>query len=254
MSAYMKQIARCCIVACSLQLNACMSLNDQQGSSFGLFQKNMPRSILLLPPVNESVNVDASYTWLTTASQPIAENGYYVFPVAVVDAFMKENGLSDPKDMHAVPPRNLGRVFGADAIMYVTIEDFGEKLNAFDSVTSVHVRAELMDVNTEQLIWSGRIEHTEHTTQGARNNLLGAVANTVVAQVNNNITDSSHSAAVAANWQLFRNNFTNDGLLWGPAHPEFKDQTRQAPVSASGIESSVEDGWFKIGSDGEAEQ
>ena len=46
-----------------------------------LYRELMPRSILVLPPVNESVDVNAPYSWVTTATMPIAEQGYYVFPL-----------------------------------------------------------------------------------------------------------------------------------------------------------------------------
>ena len=49
----------------------------------------MPRSILVLPPINESMDVNVTYSWLTTASQPIAEKGFYVYPVAVMDLNQK---------------------------------------------------------------------------------------------------------------------------------------------------------------------
>jgi hypothetical protein len=52
-----------------------------------------PRSILMLPPLNESTAVEATWGYLSTVTQPLAERGFYVFPVAVIDQFLKENGL-----------------------------------------------------------------------------------------------------------------------------------------------------------------
>ena len=57
------------------------------------YRQHMPRSILVLPPLNESVEVNAPYSYLSTVTRPLAECGYYVFPVAVIDAFLKDNGL-----------------------------------------------------------------------------------------------------------------------------------------------------------------
>src|SRR5437879_7019697 len=60
------------------------------------YRQHPPRSIVVLPPLNESTAVEATYGYLSTVTRPIAEQGYYVFPVAVVDQFLKENGLPVP--------------------------------------------------------------------------------------------------------------------------------------------------------------
>ncbi len=52
------------------------------------YRQHMPRSILVLPPLNKSVEVNAPYSYLSTVTRPLAECGYYVFPVAVIDAFL----------------------------------------------------------------------------------------------------------------------------------------------------------------------
>src|SRR5262249_17607729 len=64
------------------------------------YREHPPRSILVLPPLNESTAVGATYSYLSTVTRPLAEMGYYVFPVAVVDQFLKENGLPSAGEMH----------------------------------------------------------------------------------------------------------------------------------------------------------
>lgn len=246
MKTYVKRACIYCIVGFSLQVSACVT-SGNQGDSHRQFHENMPRSILVLPPINESENDDASYSWLTTASRPIAENGYYVFPVAVVDAFMKQNGLRTPGAMHAIPLRRLGEVFGADAIMYATVEEFGKTTNTFDSVTIVHLRAQLVDVYTGRVIWSGRVDHTENTTKGVSVNLLSAVSGSGATRLTSSLTDAdgTHAAVAAANWLLFKNNFSNSGLLWGPSHPEFEGQLPNLRRSSAKFKPQ-DAGWTEI--------
>ena len=62
-----------------------------------------PRSILVIPPKNSSLEVNAPYVFLSTISKPLGEKGYYVFPVAVIETFLKENGLPTPEEMNLVP-------------------------------------------------------------------------------------------------------------------------------------------------------
>ena len=44
-----------------------------------------PTSIVVLPPVNTSPDVKATYSMLAQVTHPLAEAGYYVLPVALVD-------------------------------------------------------------------------------------------------------------------------------------------------------------------------
>ncbi|MFK7852697.1 MAG: DUF799 domain-containing protein [Granulosicoccus sp.] len=194
-----------------------------------LYRELMPRSILVFPPVNESVDINAPYSWVTTASKPIAEQGYYVFPVAVIDEFMKENGLPNPEDMHSAPLKKISEIFGADAVMYVTLEDFGQKFELLSSTTRVDARAEMVDVKTGQVIWNGALNYEESSDSGGLG-LLGALVNAAITQIGDSIKDSSHDAAFVANKQLFGNE--EYGLLLGPLHPGYADAVEAARIAA----------------------
>jgi hypothetical protein len=196
----------------------------------------MPHSILVLPPVNESVDVGAPYSWLTTATMPIAEQGYYVFPVAIIDEFMKENGLPNPEDMHGTPLEKLGEIFGADAVLYVTLTEFGQKFELFSSVTRVNALAQLVDIRTGQVIWNGKLNYAEEGNSSSQGGLLGAMVNAAITQIGETVNDSAHDAAALANRQLFQD--TRTGFLKGPLHPEFAAQMEAARVAAE--EASAE--------------
>src|SRR5690554_3772868 len=71
------------------------------------FKESKPASILVLPPLNSSVEPEASAAVLAQATLPLAESGYYVLPVAVVDETFKQNGLFTAGDIHALAPSRL---------------------------------------------------------------------------------------------------------------------------------------------------
>ncbi|WP_137919614.1 GNA1162 family protein [Hydrogenophaga sp. 2FB] len=52
--------------------------------NYTAFKQAKPRSILVLPPVNESVDIKATYSLLSHSSKPLAEAGYYVLGSATV--------------------------------------------------------------------------------------------------------------------------------------------------------------------------
>ena len=68
---------------------------------YGPYLEHLPHSILVIPPLNTSPEVNAPYSYLSTVTLPHAERGYYIFPVAVVDAFLKENGMPTPGEIPA---------------------------------------------------------------------------------------------------------------------------------------------------------
>ncbi|MFK8084130.1 MAG: DUF799 domain-containing protein [Granulosicoccus sp.] len=227
----------CCLflIGVSALLGACETVPRED--PYLLFRELMPRSILVLPPINESVDVNATYSWLTTASKPLGEKGFYVFPVAVVDEFMKENGLPNPEDMHAAPLNKIGEIFGADAVMYVTLEQYGQKFELIQSVTRVTARAELLDVKTGQVIWQDRIAYSETNSDNTGAGLLGALVSAAVAQIGNSLTDAAHDASRVANNLLIN---SQSGLLLGPGHPGFEAQMIAAAEQAQADQAAID--------------
>lgn len=96
------------------------------------YRLHPPRSILVLPPLNESTDVRGTYSYLSTVTFPLAELGYYVFPVAIVDQFLKENGMPTAGEMHQVPLNKVVEILGADAVLYVTLQQYGSKYQVID--------------------------------------------------------------------------------------------------------------------------
>lgn len=173
-------------------------------------RKARPRSILVLPPLNETPDVKASYSVLTTTTRPLAELGYYVFPVVMVDQFLKENGLTVPGEMHAAPIEKFREVFGADAVLYIVVENYGTKYQVIASTTLVQARAKLVDARTGVVLWENNVV----ANGGGQSGLIEAV----VQQVMSSIFDQAHSVAIMASNQLFHQ--PGQGLLKGPRHPE----------------------------------
>lgn len=84
---------------------------------YSTFRQLLPRSIPVLPPKKFRTDVDAPKTYLSTITRPLAECGYYVFPVAVIDAYMKKNGLPSSEEKHAVSLKKIREIIGANAIL-----------------------------------------------------------------------------------------------------------------------------------------
>jgi len=207
------RIARLLGLAPVLLTAACATMEPHD---YTAYREHMPRSILVLPPLNESVDVNASYVWLSTITMPVAERGYYVFPVAVVDAFMKDNGLPGPDEMHSVSLQKLREVFGADAVLYVVIEDWGQKYVVLSSNTVVRARARLVDTATGVEIWQGRADFTESSSSGS-SDILSMVISAALEQIIDSTADATHGVARQANYLMVYDE--RAGFLPGPRSP-----------------------------------
>jgi hypothetical protein len=192
-------------------------------TDYSVYRAHVPRSVLVLPPLNQSVHVNAPYSYLSTISQPLAEAGYYVFPVAVVDAFMKENGLPTPGEMHAAPLDKIGEVFGANAVLYVLIEDYGQKYQVLSSTTIVKAQAKLVDVPTGVTLWEGRAQVAQSSGDSG-GGIVGMLITAAAAQVIQSTSDGAHPLAAQANAQMILD--PNHGLLLGPHHPGYEADAR----------------------------
>ncbi|MFM9885248.1 MAG: GNA1162 family protein, partial [Burkholderiales bacterium] len=74
------------------------------------FKQNRPVSMLVLPPVNESPEVTATYGVLSQLTLPLAEAGYYVIPVSLMDETFRQNGLNNAAEIHDVSPQKLREI------------------------------------------------------------------------------------------------------------------------------------------------
>ena len=201
----------------SLLLTGCVTTTPYD---YTAFRESNPRSILVLPPVNASLDTTASYSFLTHVSMPLAEGGYYVFPVAVVEETFRENGMTNPDEIHALPLEQLNKVFGADSVMYISIKQYGTSYQLLASDTRVTAEASLVDARTGELLWKGQA--TASSTEQSNNNhgggLLGVLVVALVEQVINSSTDRSYQIAGMTSTRLLSTNAVN-GVLPGPRSP-----------------------------------
>lgn len=183
------------------------------------YRAHPPRSLLVLPPLNESTDTRGTYGYLSTMTRPLAEKGYYVYPVAVVDQYMKANGLPTAGEMQGVSLNKIGEVFGADAVLYITIKQYGSKYQVITSTTIVTAEGKLVDVKTGLTLWEGTANMQQSSSTG---NAIADLIAAAVTQVVNSSTDQAHYMSSQVNVQLFT---TRDhGLLDGPYFPEEKRQ------------------------------
>jgi hypothetical protein len=122
-------------------------------SDYTEFRSENPHAILVVPPINKSVDVNAPDYFLATIATPLAERGYYVFPVNMVRSVLADDGLSDANLVHSGDPRRLGQLFGADAVLYISIERWDAKYVVLSTTVTVELNYSLKSARTGHELW-----------------------------------------------------------------------------------------------------
>ncbi|MFP4592571.1 MAG: DUF799 domain-containing protein [bacterium] len=188
---------------------------------YAAFKASKPRSIVVLPPLNESPDVGATYGMLSQVTVPLAEAGYYVLPVALVDETFRQNGLTAAGDIHGVPVAKLHDIFGADAALYVNITQYGTKYMVISSATVVTADAKLVDLRSGQTLWTGRASASSN--EGNNNSgggIIGMLVTAAVTQIINSATDAGYKVAGTTSARLLSAGHPGS-LLYGPRSPKY---------------------------------
>lgn len=147
------------------------------------FRTESPRSILIVPVINKSVDVNAPDYFLATISRPLAERGYYVFPVNMIRSVLADDGLNDADLVHASDPMRLGQLFGSDTVLYISIERWDAKYIVLTTTVTVELNYTLKSTQTGQDLWKNHqlVEYQPQANGGG--GLAGLIANAIVAAV-----------------------------------------------------------------------
>jgi hypothetical protein len=170
------------ILTLSAALAGCATVPASK--DYAAFRSEAPRSILVVPVLNNSVNVPAPDFFLSTISRPFAERGYYVFPAYMVKRVMEDDGLADPGLIHNAPAARLGKLFGCDAVLLVTIQRWESKYMLITTQTTVQFDYALKSCKTGSTLWqdSQTMVYSPQSSSGG-NPLAALIAQAIMAAV-----------------------------------------------------------------------
>ncbi len=159
-------------------LSGCVQQPVKQDMS--AFTAAAPRSILVVPTVNKSLDVDAPNYVLSTLPVPLAEKGYYVFPVNTTKYVLEQEGMYEADRIHNEPTESLAKLFGADAVLYVQINRWDAQYLLIAATVTVDFDYRLVSKDGTE-IWK---EHKTMQYSPQSNNSGSALAVLISAAVN----------------------------------------------------------------------
>jgi hypothetical protein len=203
----------------TLMLTGCAT-PTKSSYDYSAFKESRPHSILVLPPLNESPDVKATYGFFSQVTFPLAESGYYVLPVALVDETFRQNGLTSPGDIHETSPAKLREIFGADTALYIKVTDYGQRYQVLQSASIVTANARLVDLRNGKLLWTGSASASSEEGNNNNNSLLGMLLTAVIKQIVSSVQDDP-SLPIAGRTSARLLFAHPNGILLGPRSPKY---------------------------------
>lgn len=211
------------VLLAALVVSGCVA--PQNKADFTKFRDENPRSILIVPAVNRSVDVNAPDYFLSTISKPVAERGFYVFPINVVKRLLEDDGLADANLVHNADPKRLGEMFGADAILYVIIERWDAQYVILSTSVTVEFTYVIKSGHTGEELWrrKAKLVYTPQTNSSGNiiADLIVMAVQAAITKADPNyipLTQQANSLAVIQ---------PGRGLPAGPYHDEYlKDKEK----------------------------
>lgn len=121
----MKNILFTLVVA--IMLTSCVSTKLTRGQQYAKMYEEKPLTLLVMPPINNTSNVEAKDLLYTSISKPLIDAGYYVIPPFLAMDVLKAESAYDSEmfiESSLMPFRNY---FGADAVIFSIVESWAKK-------------------------------------------------------------------------------------------------------------------------------
>lgn len=157
------------------------SCSTQKGvtraKTYSQIYEEKPVSILVLPPINRSVKVEAKELFYSSMAAPISQFGYYVFPPLLTMEILKEESAYDSELFLDASMKRVGEAFGADAVLFTIIHDW--RKTAIAAQMSVKVEYILKSTRTDAVLFS-RVGDVNISFVEGSGSALGMLISTVL--------------------------------------------------------------------------
>lgn len=159
----------------------CASIDDL--SDLERFYEHRPRTILVLPVRNLTTDAEAPRFFMATLSEPLVARGYYPMPPLLVAEILAQEGIGLDGQAWEVDPGAVHEHLGADAILYVTLEEWDTHYLLLASSVNVGLHYRLVDARTGLLLWERRGRRAIQSRSSSGGGLAGLLVMAIDAAV-----------------------------------------------------------------------
>lgn len=207
----------------------CATRDVTKSQAFPGMYREHPQSILVPPPINRTTASEARGYYLTTIQPPLANQGFYVYPVEVITDVMKAEGMYQSGNLMKIDPAKFKKHFGADAVLYVIIKEWDTTYLVVAANVTVSLQYILRSTETGNILWAYEDRIVRDTSgEGSNDGVAGLVVQAV---------ETAVQTATTQYVQLARevNRDVMVSLPNGPYHPAFLRDKKQRTISPENL-------------------
>ena len=176
----MKTPFKSILVLAALLLSGCATQKIvSKQEAFPKMYDAAPLSVLVVPAVNKSTAADAPDLYSTTIAQPLAEAGYYVLPIPLSAMLLQQEGIVDGAQLRDVNPDKFKQMFGADAVLFVTINQWDTNYFVTGGNVTVGAEFDLVSTSSGESLWNYQ-NVVVIDTSGNSGNLIADIISTAI--------------------------------------------------------------------------
>ncbi|MDR0574247.1 MAG: DUF799 domain-containing protein [Tannerella sp.] len=184
----MKKIIYLLLLSTPLFMQSCGVTQLTRAEAYPAMYSAHPISIVVMPPINTTTNVEAKEFFYFTLSRTLCEKGYYVVsPFLCLDLFKTESAY-DAENYATAPLDQFRNILGADAALFTYISDW--KKSTIGTTITVSVEYVLRSTITNETIFQrkGTITYDASVNAGS-GGLFGALVSLAASALNTALTD-----------------------------------------------------------------
>jgi hypothetical protein len=136
--------------------------------------------MVIVPALNETAAAEAGELVSATLVQPFADNGYYVVPLPIVTQIFQSEGIVDGQQTLGLPGELFRNAFGADTVLYVTIDQWETNYVVLAANVTVGMSYVLRSTDTDEVLWSYRAQQVVDTSADSSGFILADIIMTAV--------------------------------------------------------------------------
>ena len=117
------------LLVAGFMLSSCGIWNNMvtRETQYAKMYEEKPVTLLVMPPINNSANVEAKDLLYTSISRPLIEAGYYVISPLLAMDILKAESAYDSENFFDAPLTGFKNFFGADAVVFSIIDTWAKK-------------------------------------------------------------------------------------------------------------------------------
>ena len=180
---------------------SCGMLNTvTRESQYAKMYEEKTITLLVMPPINNSANVEAKELLYTSISRPLVEAGYYVISPLLAMDVLKAECAYDAEMFFDSSLSTFQNYFGVDAVVFSVIDTWTKKGLGIET----KIRYVIKSAHTNETLFDRSCDlYLDLSVNSGSNGLLGALVDLAASAINTAATDHI-IAARKANYYILR--------------------------------------------------